>query len=630
MVDTAVAGSRATTKSSPQRVPVHRPFTVSVRVRILAWVLLVVALAMVVSGFATNTVLIARLDEQTDERLTSELAEFRTLAGRGIDPDTGLPLSVSTVDRLFRVALERNVPAGDETLFAVVSGDGVLRTTATARARIYDDPSFLAKLASVSAPAYGDISTTAGPVRYAAYPVRSGDQIAGVYVVAIFRDVERRQITEIMTTFAYVKAAALVLIALVGWLVAGRLLAPVRLLRETTQRLSETDLTRRIPVHGRDDVSELARTFNAMLDRLEESFATQRQFLDDVGHELRTPITIVRGHLELMSPSDDPDEHAETTALVLDELDRMSRLVDDLISWPRPSVRTSSASDRSGCSRSSRTCTRRRMASRVAPGSSPLRRRASCVRIGSDSPRRSSSWPTMPRSTRARVTGSSSVPRRAMVLYACLSPTRAPASTPQTPSTSSTGSSAAATAVGRLRALGSAWQSSAPSPRRTTGGSRSTPSPATAPQPMSVVQHPRPVGPYNLDEQPARPRRRFYHGAPMWSVGAQPQPHRADTQPEPGQQAAHRSRVHRRWQALQIRVVRHPPHADLDRSVLDDGDPIRNGSTNGGNERLGPRRASPSPPNAGVVADGYPARPVVDLARPPGHQLAARRVDSGG
>jgi hypothetical protein len=62
-------------------------------------------------------VLIARLDEQTDERLTSELAEFRTLAGRGIDPDTGLPLSVSTVDRLFRVALERNVPADDETLF---------------------------------------------------------------------------------------------------------------------------------------------------------------------------------------------------------------------------------------------------------------------------------------------------------------------------------------------------------------------------------------------------------------------------------------------------------------------------------------------------------------------------------
>ena len=319
------------TESSAGDVPVPRRFTVSVRVRILAWVLLLVALAMFVSGFVTYTVLIARLDDQIDVRLSHEVAEFRALADRGIDPDTRLPLSRSSVDRLFRVALERHIPARDETLFGVVSGGGVLRTTVTARARIYDDPAFLARLASVTAPTYGDLSTGGGPVRYAAYPVRSADQVAGVYVVGIFRDVERGQISDIMTTFASVAAAALVVIALVGWLVAGRLLAPVRLLRQTTQQISDTDLTRRIPVHGRDDISELATTFNAMLDRLEESFATQRRFLDDVGHELRTPITIIRGHLELMSLSNDPDEHAETTALVLDELDRMSRLVGDLI-----------------------------------------------------------------------------------------------------------------------------------------------------------------------------------------------------------------------------------------------------------------------------------------------------------
>jgi signal transduction histidine kinase len=185
----------------------------------------------------------------------------------------------------------------------------VLRTTAAARARIYDDPAFLARLASVTAPTYGDISTGGGPVRYVAYPVRWADRIAGVYVVAIFQDAERGQIRYIMITFASVAAAALVVIALVGWLVAGRLLAPVRLLRQTTQQISDTDLTRRIPVHGRDDVSELAGTFNAMLDRLEESFATQRRFLDDVGHELRTPITIIRGHLELMTlaKSERPD-----------------------------------------------------------------------------------------------------------------------------------------------------------------------------------------------------------------------------------------------------------------------------------------------------------------------------------
>ncbi len=66
-----------------------------------------------------------------------------------------------------------------------------------------------------------------------------------------------------------------------------------------------------------------------MLDRLESAFAAQRQFLDDAGHELRTPITIVRGHLELMG--DDPAEREETMALVMDELDRMARIVNDVM-----------------------------------------------------------------------------------------------------------------------------------------------------------------------------------------------------------------------------------------------------------------------------------------------------------
>jgi hypothetical protein len=123
--------------------------------------LLVVALAMVVSGFVTHTVLNARLDERTDERLAQELEEFRALASDGVDPDTGRALARSSVDRLFRVALEHNVPRGDETLFAIVSGGGVLRTAATARAPIYDDPAVLARLGSVVTPSYGEVSSAA-------------------------------------------------------------------------------------------------------------------------------------------------------------------------------------------------------------------------------------------------------------------------------------------------------------------------------------------------------------------------------------------------------------------------------------------------------------------------------------
>jgi signal transduction histidine kinase len=88
-------------------------------------------------------------------------------------------------------------------------------------------------------------------------------------------------------------------------------------------------LSRRIEVTGTDDVYALAATFNAMLDRLEAAFTAQRSFLDDAGHELRTPITVVRGNIELLDSTDARDVE-EVRALVLDELDRMARLVDEL------------------------------------------------------------------------------------------------------------------------------------------------------------------------------------------------------------------------------------------------------------------------------------------------------------
>ena len=72
------------------------------------------------------------------------------------------------------------------------------------------------------------------------------------------------------------------------------------------------------------------QTVNGMLDRVEAAVQAQRRFSDDAGHELRTPITIVRGHLEVLDPND-PEDVVATVALVDDELDRMNRMVSDLL-----------------------------------------------------------------------------------------------------------------------------------------------------------------------------------------------------------------------------------------------------------------------------------------------------------
>jgi signal transduction histidine kinase len=148
-------------------------------------------------------------------------------------------------------------------------------------------------------------------------------------VAAFFHDLELAQIQPAVMGATGVGVAALLVGSILAWRVAEGVLRPVRLVTGTARRISESALSSRIAVQGRDEISLLAATFNEMLDRLEQSFAAQREFIDDAGHELRTPITVIQGHLEFLD--DDPEERQKTIALVTDELERMSRIVNDLI-----------------------------------------------------------------------------------------------------------------------------------------------------------------------------------------------------------------------------------------------------------------------------------------------------------
>ena len=157
-----------------------------------------------------------------------------------------------------------------------------------------------------------------------------GRTSSGALVIVTFLDDAEKGLNELIRTYAITALLSLIVITgLAAWQ-AGRLLAPLGRLSDTAEEITATDLSRRLPETGNDDITALTRTVNGMLVRLEEAFVGQRQFLDDAGHELRTPLTVLRGHLEVLDQGD-PHDVAETRALLLDELDRMSRLVGDLI-----------------------------------------------------------------------------------------------------------------------------------------------------------------------------------------------------------------------------------------------------------------------------------------------------------
>jgi signal transduction histidine kinase len=301
----------------------------SARGRIVGWVVLLVGLALGVSIALSWQILLAGVNERVDTELAHEAEKLRSFASLASDPLTGQPYD--RVDALLERYLQDTLPeAGGEAFFSVVDGRPHRRSLGEPPARVDTDPALVAEVAGIREPTYGWTTSAAGAVRYAALPVRvAGDDRQAALVILEFSDLRRQEVTDAVRVVAVVGFGALGLAAVAGWLVAGRVLAPVRLVRQTAERIGESDLSRRIAVVGNDDVAQLARTFNHMLDRLAAAFATQRTFLDDAGHELRTPITVVRGHLELIS--DDPAERRETMALVMSELDRMGRIVDDLL-----------------------------------------------------------------------------------------------------------------------------------------------------------------------------------------------------------------------------------------------------------------------------------------------------------
>jgi signal transduction histidine kinase len=296
------------------------------RSRVVVWYLILFTGLLAVGIVTLDRLLVSRLSTDVTQTLAQEIEELRLLSG-GTDPRTGEPFG-DDPRRVFEVFIGRNVPAPGEAFFTLVDGQPYASS-----ANLPEDLFERADLVQAwserpSDGLYGEAETQAGPVRWLAVPVQSGEGPAGTFVVAQFFGPDREEISNAVRLLAIVSLGILALATVLAWLAAGRAIAPIRRLDRAARRASATDLTERLPVTGNDEVARLTGTFNELLARLEAAFTTQRTFLDDVGHDLRTPITILRGNLELLP--EDPHERSEVLEMCLDELSRMERYVSDL------------------------------------------------------------------------------------------------------------------------------------------------------------------------------------------------------------------------------------------------------------------------------------------------------------
>lgn len=140
-------------------------------------------------------------------------------------------------------------------------------------------------------------------------------------------------------TFLVVGGAALAAALLAGYLLAARTASPLRRFAATAAKVDAGDLTPRLESSPADaaELRTLAEAFNHMLGRLDQAFARQRRFVSDASHELRSPMTAIRGQLEVLARGDSPSvgEIRRVEAITMTEMGRVERLVDDLLALAR-------------------------------------------------------------------------------------------------------------------------------------------------------------------------------------------------------------------------------------------------------------------------------------------------------
>jgi heavy metal sensor kinase len=155
------------------------------------------------------------------------------------------------------------------------------------------------------------------------------------YLLTIGRSLadNQRILDQFTWRFAIIGPALLAFLGLLGWFFAGRALTPLNDVAHAAQSITGDNLRLHIPVRGADDeLDHLISSFNAMADRLEESFTQIRQFSVDASHELRTPLTALRGELEVaLFTAQSPDEYREAIIAAVDDVDRLSKVVRALL-----------------------------------------------------------------------------------------------------------------------------------------------------------------------------------------------------------------------------------------------------------------------------------------------------------
>src|SRR5574337_1299348 len=299
----------------------------SIRARLTLWYTGILAATLVLLGGASYLLLMRGLWQEVDATLEGGAKTVAQAADR--PPAQIVPPDLDEMLRRFFG------PSFADRFYQFLDPHGRLdpRWPRFGGEPLHISPKALQNAAEGSATFETVPSTGRVPVRVLTFPVMQHGQIANVLQVGMSLEGLYMARQHFLWTLAGLVPLALILAGTGGWLLARRALRPVDQMTSTARRIEAERLAQRLAGADVDDeLGRLARTLNEMLARLEATFAQVRRFSADASHELKTPLTVLKGEIEvaLRGPRD-PAEYQRVLASVLEEVESMARLVDDLL-----------------------------------------------------------------------------------------------------------------------------------------------------------------------------------------------------------------------------------------------------------------------------------------------------------
>ncbi len=301
------------------------------RLRLTLWFVFAVLVIAIVGAAAMYAVLSHQLHDGLDSRLAQQLTRYQEMVSTATDEQSLVDLTRSYLGSNRANSLRQN-----GFVLSLQTRDGSVISSSDA-VRPEDLPESKRVLASGS-PFLADAPLGGGEYRVAGTAVTESGEIVGAVEVAGSLEEVNSTLNRLLLLLVVGGLVGCAAVGLGTWVLLGRALEPVRRITHTAAAISREDLSRRIEYVGpKDEIGELAETMDGMLDRIETAFSGQEQFISDVSHELRTPLTIVKGHLQVLDRASHPDAEMikQEHALVIDELDRMNRLIADLLTLAR-------------------------------------------------------------------------------------------------------------------------------------------------------------------------------------------------------------------------------------------------------------------------------------------------------